>query len=159
MPTWRGLHTWSPGEIPTAADFNSYLNDNLDYLLNPNKVDIVQNTGTYTATSTTLVNIDPSLVTSITTNGGPLLVGFSGLVYATTTAEVIIAVALDGVQTVLATATNGVNDARAYMHGLVMLTPAAGAHSIALQWRCTTSVALNFNKAGVMPLRFWAVEI
>jgi hypothetical protein len=145
--------------MPTANDFNTYINDNLEYLLNPNKVDISASSGSFTATSTTWVNIDASLSTTIVTNGGPLLVGFQGLFYLASASEMYLSVTLDGVQNILAATVNTIIDPRGYLHGSTMLAPAAGAHSLALQWRASSAILMTLLKSGAVPLRFWAVEL
>ena len=159
MPTWRGTHTWAAGEMPTANDFNTYINDNLEYLLNPNKVDVSLFTGSFTATSVAWVNIDASLSTTIVTNGGPLLVGFQGTFYLASAAELYVAATLDGAQNILAATVNTIVDPRGYLHGSTLLAPAAGSHSLALQWKASSAVLMTLLKSGAVPLRFWAVEL
>ena len=62
MP-WTDPKTWSPGETLTAANFNTHIRDNLNYVNTQHKY----KTGDTSSTSTTLAN-DPDLVWAVAAN-------------------------------------------------------------------------------------------
>jgi len=73
---WTAPKTWTVDGVLTAADMNTYVRDNLHYLLSPNKGVIIRNNnGDYSTTSTSWVDVDATnLSLTITTHGGPVLV-------------------------------------------------------------------------------------
>lgn len=65
--TWTANHTWAVGEVATAANFNIYLRDNLDWLKTPTAQKVT--TGFINSTSATYVDVT-NMTTTVTTNGG-----------------------------------------------------------------------------------------
>ena len=87
--TWTTPKTWVTGEALTASDLNTHVRDNLDYL--KDAIDDLTSPPTdhyecdeasdYTTTSTSFVAVDSTnLRLTITTNGGDVLIVFTGSV-------------------------------------------------------------------------------
>lgn len=57
---WQGTKTWSPKELGRATDFNTYISDNLDYLLNGRAGggSVLNEASEYTINSSTYTSID-----------------------------------------------------------------------------------------------------
>lgn len=154
---WNGLRTWAAGEVLTAANLITYINDNLSYLMNPNKILVESASGTFTTTSTSYANVDATTSTTLTTFGGPVLIGFSGTAYLSGVAVATIAITLNGTAYPIAATLNTTNDERGYLSGHRLWAPSSGTHTVALQWK-TTSGTLTMNKA-LIPFQFWAIEL
>ncbi len=78
---WTNPPTWVTDQVVTAPDLNTYLTDNLVYLLNrPGTVIKRDNGSTYTTTSATFVAVDDTnLAITVAVKGSAVLVGFSGV--------------------------------------------------------------------------------
>ncbi len=73
--TYTAPPTWTPDQIVSAADLNTYLTANLNYLWQRPKVGIIRNNGgTYTTTATSRADIDGTNLKAILqiTNGAIL---------------------------------------------------------------------------------------
>ncbi len=71
---WTSPPTFSSGQVVTAADLNSYLRDNTNYLLARN-YGFLRYLGSYSSTSTSFVDVDATnLSLTVTINSGRALV-------------------------------------------------------------------------------------
>src|SRR5689334_15175635 len=99
MSTWANAkENWIAGELVLATDMNLIGND-LNWLKTPPTANYLVNQGSdYTTTSTSFVNVDgTNLSLTITTAGGNVLIGFSGVVSNTTVGTVTyLDVEIDG---------------------------------------------------------------
>lgn len=81
MPAnWTQPATWTVNQLVTAADMNTHLRDNLEFLKDPPtgayKAD---ESADYNTTSTSFVNVDvTNFAFSLDTAGGDVLIGFYG---------------------------------------------------------------------------------
>ena len=80
---WTTPKTWT-SEPLVSSDYNTYIRDNQNHLKSrlDNNIDYILDEGAdYTTTSSSFVDIDgTNLSIDLTTNGGDVLVGFSGSV-------------------------------------------------------------------------------
>lgn len=153
-PVWSSPKTWAVGELVTAALLNAHLRDNLDFLKTPPTAAYILNeTGDYTTTSTSFVNVDVAKLTlSITTAGGDVLIGFCGSILESA-GTVFFDVDIDGTRTAgddgICTVTASSSTARtnATFFKLVQgLAP--GLHLFKLQWKVNAGTATLFAGAG-----------
>lgn len=137
-------YTFVAGDPLTAAQLNA-VQANISYLKSPSTgVVNVNNASDYTTTSTTIVDIDAAtLVITITTYGGRVLLGFTGTVLSTGNGanfDFIIDGALaagnDGLLSV-GTATDGTYTVRSANCTMLFLTSAlsAGSHQFKVAWK------------------------
>lgn len=160
---WSGVKTVVAGEPILIEDHNSYVNNNLLYLLTPNQFRVVDTSSSYNSTSTSYTNVNAALAKSITMHGGHLLVGASGVLSTGNPAiEVNLAVAIDGWYDILiARVGNGISGGAVQISILLdaSLVP-AGAHYISLRFKTTNaSYAVTFAGNANPPIHFWGVEI
>ena len=155
MPAiWSSPRSWSVGELVSASLLNSHLRDNLEFLKTPPTAAYALNeSGDYTTTSTSFVNVDGTkLALTITTAGGDVLVGFCGSILQSA-ASVFFDVDVDTIRT-------GGDD------GLCVVSPSsasqrfnatffkliqglsAGVHTFKLQWKVNSGTATLFAGAG-----------
>mgnify|MGYP005849436023 CR=1 FL=1 len=140
MP-WTTPKTWAVGAILPAAELNTYLRDNTNELKTPPTAAIEQ-TVTYSTTSTTYVDINAALNLSIVTNGGRLLV------VARFTASLSSGSSYD-----IKWQLNGSDIEGAFSNSVVQFpgqctvfwtgTLAAGTHAIKPQWRSPAAATLS----------------
>lgn len=172
MPAiWTTPKTWSTGEPLTAADLNSHLRDNLEYLAdNPSAARFANELSDYSTTSTSFANVDATNFShSLTTKGEDVMIGFAGSVTQNNAANAIYLDVLidstriggdDGILVVYPNSTTVRADA-----SFVILVKglAAGAHTIRLQWKVTGGTATMHAGAGTASYdvhpEFWAKEI
>jgi hypothetical protein len=144
--------------------------DNLRALKNPPSAHYEPNeSADYTTTSTSWTNVDTSgkLTLSITTTGGDVMLGFSGVVTKSTDGTVFFDVQVDGAGYVagddgLAALWN--SSGRGTVSFVRLVPLAAGAHTFTLRWKITgTGAATMYAGAGTANLdfhpQFWVREL
>jgi len=179
MSGWTTPRTWVDDEIVDAATLNIHIRDNLNALKNPPSGQVVRDNGTaYSTTSTSFVPVDNTNVkVTLTTNGGDVMVGFTGTASAdsTTARQMSFDVDVDG--------NGGWANAQGYAGGImttaIQSTVAqgvsfgpiliqnlpAGVHTFTLLWRMnggTGYLHSDTNDADYrneQPLIFWAREV
>lgn len=151
---WSLPRTWATGELVTASLLNTHLRDNLEFIKTPPTAAYILNeSGDYTTTSTSFVNVDGTkLALTITTAGGDVLVGFCGSILQSA-ATVFFDVEVDGARTAgddgLCVITPSSASARmnATCFKLIQgLSP--GVHTFKLQWKVNSGTATLFAGAG-----------
>lgn len=169
--TWTTPKTWA-NETLTAADMNTHIRDNLDYL--KTTLDGISGQGSaqyladeasdYTTTSSTFVDVDATnFAHTITTKGGDVLIGFVGVVH-TGGNRVFFDVDIDGS---LFADDDGiiVHDVSSSEHVsfVVMVTGlSAASHTFKLQWKRNAGTSTLYAGAGVSidtKPQFWVREI
>lgn len=162
---WNGVKTVVAGDPILIEDHNTYINDNLLYLLAPNRVYVKNTSATdFTTTSTSYVSVDATLSVSLTTYGGHVLIGTTFNCDLTAGTFPFFAFDVDGTQHLVwqpdVNPTPGSPDYRG-RNMMVVLLPssviAAGAHTIALKWKVGSGTLTIYNDAS--NTFFWAVEI
>ena len=165
--SWTLPRTWATGEIVTAAQLNTHLRDNLEYLKLQNDTPLNHFTctasATYSTTSTSFADVDASgLAGTLTTTGGPLLIGLAGNWKSSgTSIDVCLDVTINGAR--IGHASYGVS----FMQGVAanlylpvawsaVRAMAAGTYALKLQWR-TSSGTLWLGPNGTT--QFYAVEL
>lgn len=160
--TWVTPKTdWQPDEVVTADDMNDIGGD-LDALKHPpTDISNVNHDSNFTTSSTSFTDVDPDtniatnqLGVQVTSNGGPLLVTFSGAVGNNSASPAVMYFDLtldgtrvagdDGIIAVSAKAGDAVNASFTYWLDDV----AAGTHTVRLQWRTSTGTATLWAGAG-----------
>ena len=164
---WTLPRTWATGEIVTAAQLNTHLRDNLEFLKlredTPLNHFTCNSTTAYTTTSTTFTDVDGAgLSGTLTTSGGPLLIGAAGSWKSSGTGiDVCLDVTVNGAR--IGHATYGITLLQSVAANLYMpvcwsqARPlAAGTYSLKLQWR-TSSGTLSLGP--LSSTQFYAVEL
>jgi hypothetical protein len=141
MAWTTALTNFSDGNTPTAAQLNEYV-ANLDWLhdLPTNSYEQPQGAN-LTTTSLTWANISANYSLSLTTTGGPVFIYF-----AATLQQLEIDIAVNGTRRGTA-GVSGEGIVR-YQNGIIpkpitipfVISLAAGAHTIAAQWRVPSAV-------------------
>jgi hypothetical protein len=131
MP-WTTPATYTPNAVAQSSWMNTYVRDNLLHLYTP-PTTVVKSTTGYTTTSTSYVDIDPSLEASIVTSGGRLLI--VGNAVFTGTNIPFPRFLLDGV-VISSSSSVGGSGYTLFVHWTDAL--AAGTHTIKPQWFSTT---------------------
>jgi hypothetical protein len=163
--------TQATDHIVTATEWNTDLVDNIRALKNPPSAHFEANEATdYSTTSTTWTSVDATsgkFSLSITTTGGDVMVGFSGVVTKSTDGAVFFDVQLDGGSHIggddgLAALWN--SSGRGTVTFLRLVPLAAGVHTFTLRWKVTgTNPAVIYAGAGTAGLdlhpQFWAREL
>jgi hypothetical protein len=153
---WTTPKTWAAGELVTAAMLNTHLRDNLEYLKTPPAdAYILNESGDYSTTSTSFVNVDGTkLALTIATAGGDVLVGFSGIASNTSGGgRVYLDVEVDTVRTggddglVLITSSSASHAQNITFLKLVQGL-SAGSHTFKLQYKVSTGTGTIYAGAG-----------
>lgn len=156
MPAvWTSPKTFSVGELVTASMLNQHLRDNLEFLKSPPTAAYILNeSADYTTTSTSFVTVDNTkLALSITTAGGDVLIGFSGVVINSSPSSTFFDVEVDTVRTggddglVCVTSPSAASRMNATFFKLLQGL-AAGSHTFKLQWRVVAGTSTLFAGAG-----------
>ncbi len=162
MPAvWTQPITWEVDQLVTEGDLNEQVRDNLEWLKGPPRAAAAL-TANIATTSTVFVDAT-GLALALTTAGGALLVGFSGVAGNTGGATVVFDLVVDGASL---GGTDGVTGSSA---GVVPVTfvwltdaLAAGAHSVKLQWKVSAGTGTLY-AGSTAYLRFkpqlWAREV
>lgn len=162
MPAvWTQPITWEVDQLVTEGQLNEQVRDNLEWLKNPPRAaaDLAANIAT---TSTAFVDA-PGLALTLTTAGGALLVGFTGVAGNATGATVVFDLVVDGVS------QGGLDGVIGSSAGVVPVAfvwlvegLAAGAHTVKLQWKVSSGTGTLYG-GGTAYLRFrpllWAREV
>jgi hypothetical protein len=170
--TWATpVKTWADNNLVAASDLNAEIRDRMDFLKSPPTAQYTLNQASdYTTTSTSFVDVDgTNLVLTITTAGGDVLIGFSGLVGNNgNTQNVLFDVLLDGVRIGGDDGLIGMRTAAAGAASPVSLLflktgLSAGSHTFKLQWRTTATTATLYAGAGTANFdlhpQFWVREV
>ena len=167
MP-WTTPPTFTPGQVVTATDLNSYLRDNPSYLLGRPSSVIRRNNGSdYTTTSTSFVDIDATnLAITFAVSGTAVLITFAGaLRIAAATNQADFDVTVDGVRYGLgANGLISMNLPNASVDNLVSFSVlvtglAAGSHTFKVQWKVSGSTLTLRATSSQNEATFCAVEV
>jgi hypothetical protein len=164
---WTLPRTWATGEIVTAAQLNTHLRDNLEYLKlredTPLNAFTCNSTTAYTTTAATFTDVDAAgLAGTLTTSGGPLLIGMAGTWKSSGTGiDVCLDVTLNGAR--IGHATYGVTFLQSVAANLYLPVAwsqvralAAGVYTLKLQYR-TSSGTLSLGPLSAT--QFYAIEL
>lgn len=170
--TWATAKTWSASEGLTAALMNLEVRDKVNALKSPGYFNcVIDQAADYTTTSTAFADVDSTnLSATVTTAGGALLIGFSGVMVSGASSNAhraFLDVAIDGTRL-------GGDDGLISHYGVytanasfVVMTAAlsAASHIIKLQWKvsnvantATLYAGAGTSAADIHP-RFWGVEL
>lgn len=162
MPAvWTQPITWEVDQLVTEGDLNEQVRDNLEWLKDPPRAAVALAANIAT-TSTAFVDA-PGLTLTLTTAGGALLVGFTGVAGNTGGATVVFDLAVDGASQGGMDGVTGSN-AGVVPVSFVWLVEglAAGAHTVRLQWKVSAGTGTLYG-GGTAYLRFrpqlWAREV
>jgi len=168
MPDWTLMNDLTTGDLVTEADMDA-LRGNLEYLLDPNHQRIRRDSGNYSTTSTTFVDVDSTnLSITLETHGGPVLVSLVGAASMSGASVVTyFDLTVDGVRQGSASGTgDGLlafgSPASSVRHnvsfGYLITGLPAGTYTFKLQWRVSSSTVYLF--AGTdNPANFSAIEL
>lgn len=132
---WNGVKTVVAGESILIEDHNTYVNENLLYLLEPNQ-GTSHKTGSYTTTSTSVVDVHADWSKTITTYGEHIHVHFHGLLYNSGANLTSLYLDVDGTDYLILATVNTQTDYRAYVSWDILLVGlSAGSHTFKLQWQ------------------------
>lgn len=160
---WTAPKTWT-SETLTSTDLNTYVRDNQNHI--KNRLDAQDsysgNTSNYTTTSTSFVDIDATnLKLTITTNGGTVLIGFSGdFQQNSVDDDIVLDIDIDsssGTSGHIITRNFDVINTRTYPMTFVFKKEglSAGSHIFKVQWKVTGGTGTLL---GTYP-HFWVQEI
>lgn len=171
--TWTTPQTWANSVLVDATQLNTHIRDNMDYLFTrPKTLSSVNAASDVSTTSTSFTDVDGAgtdLTLSVTTNGGRLLVGFTGSMsngggyrgYLDVDVDGTRLGLDDGVASFSATASATANVSFTAMTGVLSV----GTHTVKLQWK-TANVAgavTCYMGAGTAAYdlhpQFWAIEV
>ncbi|NWF69035.1 MAG: hypothetical protein HXY40_08110 [Chloroflexi bacterium] len=140
---WTTPKNWNVGELLIAADMNTHLRDNLDWLKSRpfNSVAVA----TTTTTSTSFVQMTGASV-SLTSVGGSVLIMASMVVYGSAACTITTDFAVDGTR--VGHTTNGLlaltsapSNVNATMVWITPTPPSAGAHTYTVWWKTSAGTA------------------
>lgn len=151
MPAnWTTPTTWVTDELVTAAQLNTQIRDNLEYLKSPATV-VKSFTGATTTTSTSYVDIDATLAIDLTTSGGDVLVGCTVRYIINSTAGKTIDMRVNVDNTATNDYSLGVLFQGDYktMTGVFLVTGlTAGLHTFRLQWAALAGGTASLASSG-----------
>ncbi|MGQ9889713.1 MAG: hypothetical protein ACUVSX_14670 [Aggregatilineales bacterium] len=162
MPAiWTQPITWEVDQLVTEGQLNEQVRDNLEWLKNPPRAAAALAANIAT-TSTAFVDA-PGLALTLTTAGGALLVGFTGVAGNAAGTTVVFDLVVDGVS------QGGLDGVIGSSAGIVPMSfvwlvegLAAGAHTVKLQWKVSAGTGTLYG-GGTAYLRFkpqlWAREV
>ena len=157
--SWSLNRTWITGEIVTASLLNTYLRDNLDWLKSPTDSGRVQITADFTTTSASYTDVT-GITTTITTNGGGLLVIFRATMRNSSPAAMLFQLVIDGSSVELlgscftSSTTNNVWTLATHISAI-----SSGSHTIKLQTKCAAgTTTIQGTTAGTAEPLFYVVE-
>ena len=172
MTDWTAPRTWSTGDALTAALMNEQLRDNLTVLKDP--ASEMSELTQYSTTSTSWTDVDgTNLSFTITTEGGDVIIGFSGTGQAgaggQTTAY--FDVDIDGTRMggddglIFESGNSATNEEMYHNLSFVLLKEglSAGSHTFKLQWKVsggTWYLLGNTSATGTkIHPQFWVREV
>ncbi|MEM9953355.1 MAG: hypothetical protein AAF846_17240 [Chloroflexota bacterium] len=143
---WTQPKTWS-NEPLIAGDMNTHIRDNLNALKDPPSDVNIFDSSAFATSSTSFVDVDATYLSStITTNGGDVLVVLCVPIRHTATSYVDLDITIDGTRQGgtngiirFRTLGSGFNDVVTLVYMLTNLS--AGSHTIALQWKTASGIA------------------
>lgn len=164
---WTQPRTWTTGEIVTAAHLNTHLRDNLEYLAQQENTALNHFTCTsssaYSTTSSSFADVDATeLAGTLTTRGGPLLIGVAGAWKSSTAGnDGCIDLTVNGTRighvtygiTLMQSAAASVYQPLAWSQVLIL---AAGTYTLKLQWRVSSG---TLSLGPLSATQFYAVEL
>lgn len=163
---WATLTNLSTNDLVTEAHMDA-IRGNIEYLLDPNKVTTEYNGGSgYSTTSTSFVDVDGTNVkVTLTTNGGPVLVIFSGSAYSSGgTYATYFDIDVDGTRLGNAN-TGGLQEQQgaasvtfAFTVVAIIDGLTAGSHTFKLKWK-TTGTSVMYSQTGNQPVLCHAIEL
>lgn len=172
MPAvWSTPKTWNTGDPLTAADLNTHLRDNLEYLKDkPSGAYLANELADFSTTSTSFANIDATKFGfNLTTKGEDVMIGFFGSLSQNNASHAIYLDVLvdsnrlggdDGLVVSFHSSTT-IRQVVSFVYLLRGL--AAGAHTIRLQWKVSGGTATLYAGAGTASYdvhpEFWAKEV
>lgn len=132
--TYTANRTWTSGELCTAAIFNQYVRDNLDWFKTPTTSGRIQPAANFSSAAITSYTDVTGLTTTITTNGGGLDVNLRVAVSNSSPVNVFFQLVVDGVTTYLLgshfNSSTNVSIFNAFEHIPAL---SAGSHTIKVQ--------------------------
>lgn len=137
--------TKNPGDLLGSLDWNTYLRDNMAYLLSrPALLKSVQVAGSYSTTSTGFVDVDATNLGGTHTNlTGRVLVIHKGIYSASSTVSMWMGFSIDGANLNHGTTPIYVSNTLVTYFAYAGVTP--GTHTYRLQW-ATSSGTLSLVK-------------
>lgn len=156
MPAAYDPPAWLSGAAISLANLNK-INDTLEYLHVPPYVSVREDSGTYTTSSTTPVNVGVNFTVSLDTEGGHILIGVGGILSINTPSAYTeyLGLSLDGSFVKLFETDIG----RAFDKTHLWVAPAAGSHTIALQYYVNNASGIATLDKSKTPLYLWALEL
>jgi len=153
---WTTARTWVAGELVTASMMNTHVRDNLNALkAPPTDLHNADEGADWSTTSATFTAIDATdLSLSLTTTGGDILVSFCGNFIAAAAAYVYLQVVLDGAGQeaddglIAAYLDRTTAAGRPLSFTKLIQNVSAGAHTVLLNWKASTSTITLFGGAG-----------
>lgn len=148
--TWTAPRDWTAGETLSAANFDTYLSSNLLWLKTPPTETDTFTGADITTTSTSFV-VATGLSIALTTTGGRVLLGFSGVV-SNSNANQAVNVSFYYDATLQGNATYGYTQYVSVTGGqrggatMTMITPAlsAGAHTFEVHWKVSANTGTMY---------------
>lgn len=156
---WTTPVDWTVGQLLSAADLNK-VNANLNALKSPPS-DLKKGNGStaITTSSTSYVDVLAALNINFITNGGPVMIGFTGYIATGASNTCYLDVEVDGVQ--LGTGSLIYLVSIGTPIAFTTLTSALTAnvnHTFILRWKSTAGTTTLTNTANNAPI-FWAREV
>ena len=164
MADWTPPKTWYPNNIVTAAEMNTYIRDNTEYLKKPAPAvaTVSGKSSNYSTTSTSFVKVSSDFDLSITTSGEAVLVWFIG-VTGDTTAGAYWDIWVDGSQVTPGGGFAFTKPQTSQTTLVWVLTGlSAGAHTIELYWKTNISsypITLHVDTSGSNAAQFGAAVL
>lgn len=167
--TWTTPKTWNTGDPLTASDMNTHIRDNFEFVKSPPTASYKANEiADYQTTSSSFANVDnTNFALTIITAGGLVLVGFSGNISASVSANINFDIEVDTVRQggddgYLCQNPGTTEEAIAFIIPISGLI--AGSHTFKLQWKTSTGTASMRAGAGTSGGRdnhpiFWVREV
>jgi len=155
MSGWN-LPAWLSGAVISLVNLGK-INDALEYLLTPPYVSVREDSGSYTTSATTPVNVGVNFVKTIDTEGGHILIGVGGIMSINTPSAYTmhLGLSLDGSFVKLFS----IDRERVFDKTHLWVAPAAGSHTIALQYYISDAAGIATLDQSQTPLYLWAVEL
>lgn len=178
MPAiWTTPKTWATGEALTAADLNTHLRDNLEFLRAMTSDEYRGNeSADWTTTSTSFVDVDNTrLRLEVTTKGGDLLIGFYGTIIHSAASQIVcldveaafnggaparLGIGPDGLALNVSVGSANIRTPFAFVH--LYRNAAAGSWVFDLQWKTSTGTATLYGGATTnydATPQFWVKEL
>jgi hypothetical protein len=159
MP-WTSPNSPAPGEVLSAANYNAYLRDNLNYLHNGQPLGTaipIAGGGLYSTASSAWADIDSAnLSQTLTLSTGRVAIAFVGTFYADAAARLLsLDIALNGVR--ISPGSDGLGkealdpNARLISFYTFKTGLSLGAHVFRLQWKVGAGLAYLFADASSRP--------